>query len=58
MGKFEIFKDKSGQWRFRLLAGNNKIIAVSEAYTRKANAIDGVRSVVINCVMGSDIVVI
>ena len=30
--KFEIFQDKKGHFRFRLLARNGKIIAISEAH--------------------------
>jgi uncharacterized protein YegP (UPF0339 family) len=40
-GKFEIYKDKSGKFRFRLKAGNGEIIAVGEAYESKAAAMDG-----------------
>jgi hypothetical protein len=29
-GKFEIFKDKAGKFRFRLVASNGEIIAASE----------------------------
>lgn len=44
-GKFEIFKDKSDQFRFRLKAGNGEIIAVGEAYTTKAACENGIKSV-------------
>ena len=30
--KFEVFQDKKGRFRFRLLARNGKIIAISEAH--------------------------
>lgn len=43
--KFEVFKDKSGQFRFRLKAENGEIIAASEAYTTKQSALDGIESV-------------
>jgi len=43
--KFEVFKDRNRQWRFRLRAKNGKIIAVSEAYTAKRNAVIGIESV-------------
>lgn len=45
--KFELFRDKAGQFRFRLKATNGKIIAVSEGYVTKAaceNGIDSVRT--------------
>ena len=44
--KFELYQDKSGEYRFRLKARNGEIIAVSEGYTTKAaceNGIDSVR---------------
>ena len=44
-GKFEIYKDKGGKFRFRLKAGNGEIIAVGEAYESKAAAKNGVESV-------------
>ena len=43
--QFEIFKDASGQFRFRLRAANNEIIAISEAYTTKAGCMNGIESV-------------
>jgi uncharacterized protein YegP (UPF0339 family) len=43
-GKVEIFKDKKGEWRFRVKAGNNKIIAVSEGYKTKQGCKNGVDS--------------
>lgn len=44
-GKFELYKDKGGKFRFRLKAGNGQIIAVSEAYESKASAVNGINSV-------------
>jgi len=52
-GKFEIYEDKSGQFRFRLKAGNGEIIAVGEAYKTKAGARKGVESVMRNAVDAS-----
>ena len=46
--KFEIYNDKSGQFRFRLKAKNGEIIAVGEAYTTKAACKNGVASVAKN----------
>jgi uncharacterized protein YegP (UPF0339 family) len=46
MGKFEVYKNKSGEFRFRLKAGNGQTILASEGYTTKAardNAIESVR---------------
>lgn len=44
-GKFEVYKDKSGGYRFRLKAGNGEVIASSESYKSKASALNGVESV-------------
>jgi len=30
--KIKLFKDKSDKWRWHILARNNKVLAVSEAY--------------------------
>ncbi len=43
--KFEINKDKAGEFRFKLLALNGQTIAVSEGYTTKDNALNGIESV-------------
>ena len=37
-GKFELFKDTSGEYRFRLKAANGEIILASEGYSVKVNA--------------------
>ncbi len=44
-GKFELYTDKKGEYRFRLKAGNGEVIAVSEGYTSKASALNGIESV-------------
>jgi hypothetical protein len=44
-GKFELFEDRTGKFRFRLRAGNGEIIASSEAYNSKAGAKNGIESV-------------
>lgn len=44
-GKFEIYKDKAGEFRFRLKAGNGQIILASEGYKQKASAKNGIESV-------------
>jgi len=44
--KFEIYKDKSGEFRWRLTHTNGQVIADSgEGYTTKVNAMDGIKSV-------------
>ena len=44
-GKFELYKDAKGKFRFRLKASNGQIIAVGEAYETKAAAQNGIASV-------------
>ena len=53
--KFEIFKDKAGEFRFHLKAGNGEIIATSEGYKAKDGCLKGIDSVKYNTVW-SDIV--
>ena len=43
--KFEIYKDKAGQFRFRLKAKNGQIIAASEGYVKKDSCKNGIDSV-------------
>ena len=44
-GKFEVYKDKAGKYRFRLKAGNGEIVATGEAYESKASALNGCEAV-------------
>ncbi|MEM9133047.1 MAG: YegP family protein [Actinomycetota bacterium] len=44
-GKFEVYKDKAGKFRFRLKAGNGEVIATGEAYNTKAACKKGIASV-------------
>lgn len=54
-GKWELYTDKGGEYRFRLKASNGQVIALaSEGYTTKAAALNGIESVRKNA--GSDIV--
>ena len=43
--KFEIYKDKAGEFRFRLKAKNGEIIAASEGYVKKDSCKNGIESV-------------
>ena len=45
---FEIYQDKSGNYRFRLVARNGENILSSEAYTTKAACKNGIKSVIKN----------
>ncbi|MBQ4253249.1 MAG: YegP family protein [Erysipelotrichaceae bacterium] len=46
--KFEIYRDKKGEFRFRLKARNGEIILASEGYTAKPSCKKGIASVVKN----------
>lgn len=54
MGKIEIFKGTNNQYYFRIVAENDEIIAISEAYTNKTNCKNGIKSVREN--VNSDII--
>ncbi|MBP3891240.1 MAG: YegP family protein [Solobacterium sp.] len=43
--KFEVYKDKGDEFRFRLKAKNGQVIAVSEGYTALKNCLNGIASV-------------
>lgn len=44
-GKFEVYLDQGGEWRFRLKAANGQVIAVGEGYRSKAACIKGIESI-------------
>ena len=44
-GKFELYQDKGGDWRFRLKAGNGEVIATGQGYASKSGAVNGIDSV-------------
>jgi amphi-Trp domain-containing protein len=49
LGRFEVFRDRGEEWRWRLRHRNGNVIATSgQGYTRKHNAWKGLRSVVRN----------
>ena len=48
-GKFECYKDKAGEFRFRLKASNGQTILASEGYKSKASCTNGIKSVQNNC---------
>lgn len=43
--KFQIYLDKGGEYRFRLLATNGENIGSSEGYKAKASCLNGIESV-------------
>jgi len=47
--KFQVYTDAAGKCRFRLLADNNKIVAIGEAYEQHAGCMNGIKSIQKNC---------
>ena len=46
MAKFELYKDSSGGFRWRLKSGNGQVIATGgESYTSKSGAQNGIDAV-------------
>ena len=43
--KYEVYKDKAGEFRFRLKASNGQIIAIGEGYSAKAGCLNGIDSI-------------
>ena len=52
-GSFEIYKDKAGEYRFRLKASNGEIILASEGYKAKSGCKNGIASVQKNAASAS-----
>lgn len=44
-GKFELYEDRAGKWRFRLKASNGQVIATGQGYESKRSAENGIASV-------------
>jgi uncharacterized protein YegP (UPF0339 family) len=44
-GKFEIYKNKKGEFRFRLKAANGQVIATGEGYSSRAGCMNGIESI-------------
>jgi uncharacterized protein YegP (UPF0339 family) len=43
--KFEIYKDKAGEYRFRFKSPNGETMCASEGYTAKASALHAIESI-------------
>ena len=43
--KFEVYTDKSGEFRFRLKARNGQVVAASEGYKTMKSCLNGIESV-------------
>jgi uncharacterized protein YegP (UPF0339 family) len=44
-GKFELYQDKKGEYRFRLKASNGQVIAIGEGYSTKKACLNGIESI-------------
>ena len=53
LGVFEMYKDKVDEFRFRLFDGYGNNILMSEGYKRKANCVNGIKSVRKNAIDSS-----
>jgi uncharacterized protein YegP (UPF0339 family) len=45
LGKYEIYKDHAGKFRWRLRASNGDEVASGQGYESKEGCMDGVKSV-------------
>jgi uncharacterized protein YegP (UPF0339 family) len=45
MYKFEVYKDKDGEFRFRFRASNGEAMFSSEGYKAKASAMSAIESI-------------
>ncbi|MDI6025454.1 YegP family protein [Corticibacterium sp. UT-5YL-CI-8] len=45
MYKFEVYKGKSGDFRFRFRASNGELMFSSEGYAAKASALNAIASI-------------
>ena len=43
--KFEVYKDRAGETRFRFRASNGEIMFASEGYKAKASAMSAIESI-------------
>lgn len=43
--KFQVYKDKKGEFRFRFKASNGEIMFASEGYKAKASALSAIESI-------------
>lgn len=50
-GTYEIYKDKKGEYRFRLKASNGQTVLASEGYSSRAACDNGIASVQRNSVI-------
>ena len=53
-GKFEVYKDRAGKFRYRLVAANGKTIMVGQGYSSRAGCLKGIASVKKNSLKASN----
>ena len=53
-GRFEVYKDRRGEWRWRLKAANNRIVAQGESHRSERDAWRAVDAVVRAAVSAQD----
>ncbi|MBR6740487.1 MAG: DUF1508 domain-containing protein [Clostridia bacterium] len=46
--KYEVYKDRAEEFRFRLKSSNGRIIATGESYVSKAGCLNGIKSIAKN----------
>jgi uncharacterized protein YegP (UPF0339 family) len=44
-GKFEVYQDTAGKYRFRLKATNGQVIATGQGYETKKSCLNGIESI-------------
>jgi hypothetical protein len=47
-GRFEVYKDSQGEYRFRLKASNGQTLLFSEGYSSKSGCMKGIESAIEN----------
>ena len=53
--KFEIYKDKIGQFRYRLVAKNGEIVLAGEGYVSKDGCKNGIKSIIKNAAISETV---
>ena len=45
MNRFEVYKDKAGEFRFRYVASNSEVLFSSEGYRAKASVMHAIQTI-------------
>lgn len=43
--RFQVYKDKKGEWRWRLKSRNGRIVCQGESYATKQNALRAIKAI-------------